>query len=366
MDPGRNIMAKVICKKCGKIFSDVSAFCPKCGAPAEISSKPESIGGRQMAAAGRSARTSGTGSIDGKKFNSGDLLSEGSARGRNLSHSHRSFDDICSDDSARTTSSGRGSGSGAGSGTGAPGSIPGSIYSEQRSKSSRSSSQVPPGKIIAIIIAVIVGLNILMSLITSCASMINFDSTPDVGFNDTAESYYVTADGDAFIQTVSDQIEYRSSSISGDMLSGMTDEEYVNFFKDLINGELSELEQYQDADVADLEYYRDEYIMGLNDQLMAIENFADYRSEYDYFWNTGYRERVYVIMDLYDLYGMQVDNYDAYRADLDAMNEEEYDPSEAAPMQAEPFFRPQSGSEAVTLPLEGGGMAVYDGGTDIL
>ena len=57
---GKN-MAKIICKKCGKIFSDVSAFCPKCGAPAEISSRPESIGGRQMASAGRSARTGGTG-----------------------------------------------------------------------------------------------------------------------------------------------------------------------------------------------------------------------------------------------------------------------------------------------------------------
>ena len=74
-------MAKIICKKCGKIFSDVSAFCPKCGAPAEISGRPEFIGGRQMASAGRSARTNGTGSIDGKVFSSGDLLNESSPRG---------------------------------------------------------------------------------------------------------------------------------------------------------------------------------------------------------------------------------------------------------------------------------------------
>ena len=50
-------------------------FCPKCGAPAEISSRPESIGGRQMASAGRSARTGGTSEpIDGKVFSSGDLF----------------------------------------------------------------------------------------------------------------------------------------------------------------------------------------------------------------------------------------------------------------------------------------------------
>ena len=382
-------MAKIICKKCGKIFSDVSAFCPKCGAPAEISSRPESIGGRQMASAGRSARTNGTGSIDGKVFSSGDILNESSpgGSGKGMSHSHSSFDDICSDDDSsalggavkklaekhsggtkmhsasinfrRHNTSGR---STAGRGTG---SISGSPYSADdtgtRSGNGRYQVKTQPGKIIVVIIAVIIGLNILSVLVTSCASFVTGSGSgmPEFGFDDAAETYTVTADDDSFMQAVADQLEYRDT-IDDEALKNMTDDEYVSFFTDLINNELSELTPYQTSDGSDIEYYRDNYIDGLYQQLNALDFYTTDQSEFNYYWNFGYNERVYSIVNLYDYYGMQLsdDLYNVYKTDYDSIysSDEDAGPEEEAV--------PGEDSDAATLPAYGG-RPVYDDGTTV-
>lgn len=381
-------MAKIICKKCGKIFSDVSAFCPKCGAPAEISSRPEFIGGRQMASAGRSARTNGTGSIDGKVFSSGDLLNEGSPRGsgKEMSHSHSSFDDICSDDDPsplgsavkklaekhsggakthsasinfRRNTSGQ---STAGRGTG---SISGSPYSSDNAGARRGSGRyqvkTQPGKIIVAIIAVIIGLNILSVLVTSCASLVTGSGSgmPEFGFDDTAETYAVTADDDSFMQTVANQLEYRDT-LDEEALKNMTDEEYVVLFDDMINSELGELTPYQTSDTSDIEYYRDNYIDGLYQQLHALDFYTTDRSEFNYYWNFGYNERVYSIVNLYDYYGMQLsdDLYNVYKADYDRI----YSPDEDAEPEEEAI--PAEDGDAATLPSYGG-RPVYDDGTTI-
>lgn len=371
-------MAKIICKKCGKIFSDVSAFCPKCGAPAEISSRPESIGGRQMASAGRSARTGGTGSIDGKVFSSGDLLNEGSPRGsgKGMSHSHSSFDDICSDDDssplggavkkiaekkssgAKTHSAGisfrrhhtsdAGRNAAAGPGAGA------------HRGYGRYQVKTQPGKIIVVIIAVIIGINILTAIVTLCGARIagSGSITPDFGFDDTAEAYTVTADDDSFMQAVADQLEYRDT-LDDKALKNMTDEEYVVFFDDLINRELGELTPYQASDSSCIEYYRDNYIDGLYQQLHALDFYTTDRPEFNYYWNFGYNERVYSIVDLYDYYGMQLsdDLYNVYKADYDSIysSDDDAEPDEAVPADD---------GNAAMLPSYGG-LPVYDDGITI-
>ncbi len=324
-------MAKIICKKCGRIFSDVSAFCPKCGAPAEISSRPEFIGGRQMAAAGRSARTNGTGSIDGKTFRSGDLLNEGSPRssGKGMSHSHSSFDDICSDDSSSPLGTVKKFAGGQSSGAKTP-SASISFRRHHTADSSRSAGtsrssngryqvQSQPGKIIVVIIAVIIGLNIITALITSCGSLI-MNRMPDFTFDDTTDTYTVTESDDSFMQAVSDQLYYRNS-LSDDDLKSLPDEEYVKFFQNLINDELSELTPYQTSDYSSIKYCIDSYIEGLQLQLNALDYYTTDKSDFNYYWSSGYDDRIFSIINLYDYYGMQLDEdlYNAYKADYDSI-----------------------------------------------
>ncbi len=394
-------MAKIICKKCGKIFSDVSAFCPKCGAPAEISSRPESIGGRQMAAAGRSARANGTGTIDGKKFRSGDLLNEGSPRssGKGMSHSHSSFDDICSgDDSsplgavkklaekqsggAKTPSasinfrrhhtSDAGRSSGTGSGAGSTGrsmdGVSGSPYTSGNSGARRSSNgryqvQSQPGKIIVVIIAVIIGLNILSVIVTSCASLIT--RVPDYTFDDTNDTYTVTESDDEFMQKISDQLYYRSTLNDND-LKNLPDDEYVKFFQNLINDELSELTPYQSTDYSSIEYYIDNYIEGLQLQLNALDYYTTDKSEFNYYWNSGYNDRVYSIVNLYDYYGMQLDEdlYNVYKADYDSIYSSDSDTGSDDEGDAPTPADDADTAAVVTLPLYGG-RPVYDDGNTI-
>ncbi len=365
-------MAKIICKKCGRIFSDVSAFCPKCGAPAEISSRPEFIGGRQMAAAGRSARTNGTGSIDGKTFRSGDLLNEGSPRssGKGMSHSHSSFDDICSDDSSSPLGTVKKFAERQSSGAKTPSasisfrrhhtSDSGRSTETSRSSNGRYQVQSQPGKIIVVIIAIIIGLNILSVIVTSCASLIT--GVPDYTFDDTNDTFTVTESDDEFMQKVSDQLYYRSTLNDND-LKNLQDDEYVKFFQNLINDELSELTPYQSSDYSSIEYYIDNYIEGLQLQLNALDYYTTDKSEFNYYWNSGYNDRVYSIVNLYDYYGMQLDEdlYNAYKADYDSIYSYDADGTDDeadAPVPADDADT----AEVVTLPSFGG-KPVYDGTT---
>ena len=256
-----------------------------------------------------------------------------------------------------TSDAGRSTAAGSGAGG-----ISGSPYSADdtgtRSSNGRYQVKTQPGKIIVVIIAVIIGLNVLTAIVTSCGALISGSGSgmPDFGFDDTGETYTVTADDDSFMQAVADQLEYRDTI---DALKNMTDDEYVTFFTDLINNELSELTPYQTSDGSDIEYYRDNYIDGLYQQLNALDFYTTDQSEFNYYWNFGYNERVYSIVNLYDYYGMQLsdDLYNVYKADYDSI----YSSDEDAGLEE---AVPDEDSDAATLPAYGG-RPVYDDGTTI-
>lgn len=297
-------MAKLICKKCGKIFSDVSAFCPKCGAPAEVSGRPEFIGGRQMAAAGRSARSRAKGSFDGKLFDEDSLEVDD-----RLTHSHSSFNNICSDDK--------------------------SPLGKIRKSSGRKAKEITKFKMMWVIIAVIIFINILSAVIAGISSFVSDISyrVDNIGWGDNyhdygvtevigydEESFGITDEGKDFMDIIAAQLEYRSSNIDPSAVAELSDEERVMFFSTWIKRELSVIEPYMSCELSDYDNFNDccnNYIDGLNCQLNALDYYTIDSEEFQYEWTTGYDFRINSIIDMYEIYGMQLsgDLYEKYCAD---------------------------------------------------
>ncbi len=329
-------MAKLICKKCSKIFSDVSAFCPKCGAPAEISGRPEFIGGRQMAMAGRSSRgRSAAGTFDGKSFDSS--LSDDSG----LTHSHSSFDDICSDDDEsplerikNASEKVRSAGNFTKNMTFSSPSV-----SFRRNRRSAGTGSVTRGKVIAVIVAVIIGINILSAIITGITGrVLNVaGSFENIGFEGAGfgreqevypyeeEVFVMNEDANGFMEIVAAQLDYRNYSIDTDAVEAFDEEQHIRFFSTLIKEELSILEPYMNAELSDDEYFNylcSNYIEGLNYQIQALDYYSFDFSAFEYDWNLGYEMRLSSIIELYEMYGMPLDDelYNIYRADYDGIN----------------------------------------------
>lgn len=334
-------MAKLICKKCSKIFSDVSAFCPKCGAPAEISGRPEFIGGRQMAMAGRSVRSRAKGSFDGKLFDEDALEVED-----RLTHSHRSFDDICSDDESplgkmknvsekiRTAQTSK-TPKNAKASKSSVSFMFNSLSGNSDRSSGRKAKEITKFKMMWIIIAVIIFINILSVVIAGISSFVSDISyrVDNVGWGDNykdygvaevigydGESFGITDEASDFMDIVAAQLEYRSSNIDPSVVAELSDEERVMFFSTWIQRELSVLEPYMNCELSDDDNFNDccdNYIYGLNCQLNALDYYTIDLEEFQYEWITGYSFRINSIIDMYEMYGMSLssDLYEKYCMD---------------------------------------------------
>ncbi|MGN1350683.1 MAG: zinc ribbon domain-containing protein [Anaerovoracaceae bacterium] len=278
-------MAKIICRSCGKIISDVDAFCPKCGAPAEVSMRPATIGGRSMAAAGISV-SKGRNSRRNLAA-AGRSASDTEKTTDSLDHAHSSFESICSEDEGSVRREElRDSAEKARA-----------AFREKRARSAgagrKAGAQGSGKKTLAIIVAVVIGISLLSDLLGGIYNEfeVAFEGTyyeeaePDW----QAEMYAVTGSGDAFLYQMADQIAYRSYVEQSDSIAQMSQEEYQDFYRDRIAAEIAELEPYIGDSLggSSIEENCGLYYDGLVLQQESLQYAESDPAHYEELWNTG-------------------------------------------------------------------------------
>lgn len=279
-------MAKIICRSCGKIISDVDAFCPKCGAPAEVSMRPATIGGRSMAAAGISA-SNGRNSRRNRSAAAGLSASETEKTTDSLDHAHSSFESICSEDEGsvrreelrESAEKAR------------------AAFREQRARSAKAGRKAEAKgsgkKTLAILVAVVIGISLLSDLLGGIYNEFE-DALEGTYYEEAepdqqAEMYAVTSSGDAVLSQMAAQIEYRSYAEQSDSIGQMSQEEYQNFYRDRISREITDLEPYIGDSLggSSIEENCGLYCDGLVLQLESLQYTESDPARHEELWNTG-------------------------------------------------------------------------------
>jgi len=265
-------MAKIKCRSCGKMFSDVEVFCPKCGYPAESSSGPVRVGGRP-------------------------------ATGSAVRRINRSADSMFDDEKKSTY---RASGLG---------NIFGGMTNMLKSKNRLTI-------VVFIIILVIVIFNMAMGAIGMLVSNVqntvqNFtaDISEEIAGNVPVMEFtgegHSMLDSGVFLQDFSDMVAERAKAVGSEHDEQPEGEDFVEFYRIILEREIIEAEEIKEfsspsLDDENLEYYIDLYIEGLYEQLSALDYYITDMSEFEFYWNYGYSLRAAAIVDLNEVYGLDI------------------------------------------------------------
>lgn len=113
-------------------------------------------------------------------------------------------------------------------------------------------------------------------------------------------------------------------------INSMTNQEIIEFHSECVEAERELYEKYKNAKFEDLniQYLCSQYIKGLEKQMEAIlvaSNDDDYVT-YNEYWNSGYYNRAYVIVELSEYYELEFGDISQMKANtesMDSLNEAE-------------------------------------------
>ena len=320
-------MGKQFCRKCGKIISEIDAFCPRCGTPAELSLGPQYIGGRKIASVrmrqgrvrndrdllaadrGRSIRSleretrrSGT-KRDTHSGRAGDSKLTHSHTG-NMAHSDRAGDaelthSHAADMTRQPVSGGQGS--------------------------AGRTQPAPKGKHPVRNIFIVIGVIFLIGRIMLAADDSGLMYVPE-NDPDTA-GYGLYYEGSEAMSRIEYQVYNRYYSYT-DLIPSETDPEVLRAERiSLYESELDSLEEFENSEIGqeDVQNSFWLYMSGLEQQYYALTKCTPGTDEYDENWSYGCYDRIYAITDLMSqgCIGYDEEIYDRYVEMLDSMEPDE-------------------------------------------
>lgn len=321
-------MKTIKCGRCGGRFDSVTAFCPKCGYPAEYSEKGRMAGmssaeksiDREITGKGKNGR-SVSASRSGRGF-SGGSVSDRRLSGEGYRLPKRDAD------SGAVLSRGRSGGNTlpkrTSGGSPSPVRLPGGESSREIERRQRKSSVTPKELLIILIILIVASAmgNINFSRIGSgiyTAARPEYEYQQEAMAETPVNDITADEDIDMLLQYSSDlsEIIHRRTALIEDIEvqrdQGMTDESTTVWLQGIIDNEREMLSYYSGGWMT----LHSQYEQGLVQQERALDHFTSDRAKYEELWLDGEALRAQVVCDVDDIVGIDFpddDTREAYRS----------------------------------------------------